>query len=200
MVATADDDGVQLHLYAPASVHAELSAGRVGFEVETQYPQHGRVRVRVVESPDEPWTLGLRLPKWADGCTVAVNGVEQPARPVGRTLPLRRHWAVGDEVVLELPMRARRTTPDDRVDSVRGCVAIERGPLVYCFEQLDQDVVLDATAVVPGELVERGRPDLLGGVTTVEVPARDGQTLTAIPYYAWANRDVGPMSVWIDAR
>jgi DUF1680 family protein len=101
--------------------------------------------------------------------------------------------------VLELPVRARRTVPDDRVDSVRGCVAIERGPLVYCFEQLDQDVVLDQTAVVAGDLVEIERPDLLGGVTTVGVPTRDGH-LTAIPYYAWANRAVGPMTVWIDAR
>jgi DUF1680 family protein len=194
LVATSDDDGVQLQLYAPASVAAELPAGRVGFEVETQYPWHGTVTVRVTESPEKPWTLGLRIPAWADRCTLTVNGAPEP---VGR---LRRTWAVGDEVVLELPVEARRTTPDDRIDSVRGCVAIERGPLVYCFEQLDQDVVLDSTAVVPGELVERERPDLLGGVTTVEVPARDGRTLTAIPYYAWANRAVGPMTVWIDAR
>ena len=67
---------------------------------------------------------------------------------------------------------------------------------MYCFEQQDADVVLDSTAVVPGELIERDRPDLLGGVTTVDVPARGG-TLTAIPYYAWANRTVGPMTVWI---
>lgn len=67
---------------------------------------------------------------------------------------------------------------------------------MYCFEQQDADVVLDETAVVAGELIERERPDLLGGVTTIEVPARDG-TLTAIPYYAWANREVGPMTVWV---
>ncbi|MGW1344624.1 glycoside hydrolase family 127 protein [Kribbella sp. NPDC002412] len=191
LVATSDDDGVQVQLYAPASVRAELPAGRVGFEVETQYPWHGRVTVRMTESPEEPWTLGLRIPAWAEGAVITVNGAEGP---------LRRRWAVGDQVVLELPVRARRTVPDDRIDSVRGCVAIERGPLVYCFEQLDQDVVLDETAVLGGELVEQERPELLGGVTTVEVPARDGQTLTAIPYYAWANRDVGPMTVWIDAR
>jgi DUF1680 family protein len=195
LVATSDDDGVQLHLYAPASVTTELAAGTVAFDVETQYPWHGTVTVRVTESPEEPWTLGLRIPAWADDCKLTVNGAP---RPVGGRL--RRAWAVGDEVVLELPVEARRTVPDDRIDSVRGCVAIERGPLVYCFEQLDQDVVLDSAAVVPGDLVERERPDLLGGVTTVEVPARDGRTLTAIPYYAWANRAVGPMTVWIDAR
>jgi len=183
LVATADDDGVQVHLYAPASVRA----GEIGFEIETEYPWHGTVRVRITATPDTPWTLGLRIPAWADSQRLTVNGHEGP---------LRRVWSVGDEVVLELPVAARRTTPDERIDAVRGCVAIERGPLVYCFEQQDADVVLDHTAVVAGELVERERPDLLGGVTTIDVPARDG-TLTAIPYYAWANRTVGPMTVWI---
>ncbi|MFI6830279.1 glycoside hydrolase family 127 protein [Kribbella sp. NPDC050241] len=186
LVATSDADGVQVHLYAPAVVTAELPVGRVGFEMATRYPWHGRVTVTISETPAEPWTLGLRVPAWADGSSISG--------------PLRRQWSVGDQVVLELPVQARRTEPDDRIDSVRGCVAIERGPLVYCFEQVDQDVVLDETAVVAGELVERERPELLGGVTTVEVPARDGQTLTAIPYYAWANRTVGPMTVWVDAR
>ncbi|WP_329480156.1 glycoside hydrolase family 127 protein [Kribbella sp. NBC_01484] len=197
LVATSDDNGVQLQLYAPAAVTAEIGAGTVGLEVTTEYPWHGTVRVRVTESPGEAWTLGLRLPAWAAGCTLAINGVEQRTGAVGRLLPLRRSWQAGDELVLELPVEARRTSPDERIDSVRGCIAIERGPLVYCFEQLDQDVVLDETAVVPGALVERERLELLGGVTTVEVPARDGQTLTAIPYYAWANRTVGPMTVWV---
>ncbi|MGW5192122.1 glycoside hydrolase family 127 protein [Kribbella sp. NPDC004138] len=183
LVATADDDGVQVHLYAPASVRA----GEIGFEIETEYPWHGTVRVRITATPDTPWTLRLRIPAWADSQRLTVNGHEGP---------LRRVWSVGDEVVLELPVAARRTAPDERIDAVRGCVAIERGPLVYCFEQQDADVVLDHTAVVAGELVERERPDLLGGVTTIDVPARDG-TLTAIPYYAWANRTVGPMTVWI---
>ncbi|MEV6271363.1 beta-L-arabinofuranosidase domain-containing protein [Kribbella sp. NPDC051936] len=183
LVATADDDGVQVHLYAPASVRA----GEIGFEIETEYPWHGTVRVRITATPDTPWTLRLRIPAWADSQRLTVNGHEGP---------LRRVWSVGDEVVLELPVAARRTAPDARIDAVRGCVAIERGPLVYCFEQQDADVVLDHTAVIAGELVEREQPDLLGGVTTIDVPARDG-TLTAIPYYAWANRTVGPMTVWI---
>lgn len=195
LVATADEEGVQLHLYAPASVRA----GQVAFEVETEYPWRGTVVVRVTESPAEAWTLSLRIPGWATGATVTVNEVQESPVQAGTALALRRRWVAGDRVVLELPVAARRTTPDDRIDSVRGCEAIERGPLVYCFEQLDQDVVLDETAIVPGALVERERPDLLGGVTTVEVPARDG-VLTAIPYYAWANRTVGPMTVWVDAR
>ncbi|TDO52446.1 hypothetical protein EV643_102285 [Kribbella sp. VKM Ac-2527] len=206
LLATSDESGLQLHLYAPATVRAELQGEPVGLEVTTRYPWQGNVTVTITESPREPWTLRLRLPAWAAGCSITVNGADEPTGPVGRAVPLHRSWQRGDQVVLDLPVRARRTVPDDRVDSVRGCVAIERGPLVYCFEQLDQPtgVVLDETAVVPGDLVETDRPDVLGGVTTVSVPARlrDGAetTLTAIPYYAWANRSVGPMTVWIDAR
>ncbi|MEU8221065.1 beta-L-arabinofuranosidase domain-containing protein [Kribbella sp. NPDC048915] len=183
LIATSDEDGVQLQLYAPGSVRV----GAIGFDVQTDYPWHGTVRVRITASPATPWTLGLRIPSWTDSHRLTINGHEGP---------LRRVWSVGDEVVLELPVAARRTVPDERIDSVRGCVAIERGPLVYCFEQQDTNVVLDATAVVAGPLTERERPGLLGGVTTVEVPGRDGP-LTAIPYFAWANRQVGPMTVWI---
>jgi DUF1680 family protein len=172
--------------------------------VTTRYPWHGRISVAITESAEQPWTLGLRLPAWADGATITVNGVDHPTGPVGRNALLHRRWQQGDEVILDLPVRARRTWPDDRVDSVRGCVAIERGPLVYCFEQSDQPAgaVLDETAVTEGELIETDRPDLLGGVTTVSVPARYNgteTTLTAIPYYAWANRTVGPMTVWISS-
>ncbi|GAB2607652.1 glycoside hydrolase family 127 protein [Kribbella endophytica] len=205
LVATSDDRGIQLHLYSPATIVAEVNGSRVGLEMRTRYPWHGRVTVSVTQSPESPWALELRIPAWAEGCTLTVNGVAEPVEALGQSLSLKRQWAAGDQVVLELPVRARRTAPDDRVDSVRGCVAIERGPLVYCFEQIDQSgVVLDAAAVVTGELVETERADLLGGITTVAVPARrrDGveTTLTAIPYYAWANRSVGPMTVWIDAR
>ena len=206
LLATSDGTGLQLHLYAPASVAAPIHGEPVGLEVTTRYPWHGRISVAVTESPEQPWTLGLRLPAWADGVTITVNGVDHPTGPVGGNALLHRRWQQGDEVILDLPVQARRTWPDDRVDSVRGCVAIERGPLVYCFEQTDQPtgVVLDETAVAAGELIETDRPDLLGGVTTVSVPARrrDGTetTLTAIPYYAWANRRLGPMTVWIDAR
>ncbi|TWD75160.1 hypothetical protein FB561_6598 [Kribbella amoyensis] len=206
LVATSNDDGVQLHLYAPAKVVAEVNGAGVGLDVGTRYPWKGTVTITVSETPDQPWKLDLRIPAWAEGYTLTVNGDAEPVGEVGRTQSLERTWQRGDVVVLELPVRARRTVPDDRIDSVRGCVAIERGPLVYCFEHVDQPegVVLDQAALLPGDLVETEQADLLGGITTLAVPARrrDGTevSLTAIPYYAWANRAVGPMTVWIDAR
>ncbi|CAM5650667.1 Glycosyl hydrolase OS=Streptomyces griseorubiginosus OX=67304 GN=AQJ54_20825 PE=4 SV=1 [Streptomyces griseorubiginosus] len=138
-------------------------------------------------------------------------------------LRLERTWAPGDQVVLDLGMEPRLTAADPRVDAVRGCVAIERGPLVYCLEQVDHpgggldDMVIDTT----GPLAVKHRPDLLGGVTTViaaghrrrlpetgwwpyrsaedaeEPPPGAPIELTAVPYYAWANRRDGSMRVWL---
>jgi DUF1680 family protein len=123
-------------------------------------------------------------------------------------------------------MPPRLTAADERVDAVRGCVAIERGPLVYCVEQVDQaeGVVIDDLALVGEELSEQWRPDLLGGVVVVHAagavtaaapspaglyhdatptpapapePAAERVDITAVPYALWANRKVGAMRVWM---
>lgn len=185
-VATETDDGVQVHQYATGTI----VAGVAGLRVETGYPWRGRVEVEVVATRPGPWTLSLRVPAWCEGARLAVNGEQVDAAPV------RRVWSAGDRVVLDLPLAPRLTAPHPRVDAVRGCLAIERGPLVYCLEEADApgadlaDVVLDPDA----PLGETERPDLLGGVVTVEAQA------TAVPYFAWANRGPGAMRVWIPAR
>jgi DUF1680 family protein len=91
-------------------------------------------------------------------------------------------------------MPVRWTVGHERVDAVRGCTAVERGPLVYCLEQADQpaDVLVDDVHLSSDEGEAAWNPDLLGGVTVVRMAG-----LTAIPYFAWANRGAAPMRVWI---
>jgi DUF1680 family protein len=178
-VATTDADGVQIQLYAPATIEAR----GVRLEVETQYPWDGRVTVRIAEAPPEEWTLSLRIPAWAAGATI--DG--RPAEP-GYARE-RRVWHAGDTVELVLPMETRISTAHERVDAVRGCVAIERGPLVYAVEGVDAFHLTEVGAA-------EHRPDLLEGVTTIAI--NDGHE--AIPYYAWANRGIGPMRVWLPDR
>jgi hypothetical protein len=138
-------------------------------------------------------------------------------------LTVSRTWQPGDEIVLAFDVAPRLTEPNPRVDAIRGSVCVERGPLVYCLEAADQapdlnllDVRLDPAAA----MTSTRRPSLLDGVTTVEMtgrvvaqgpwegdlylplaedralPSREIQ-LTAVPYYAWANRGPGAMRVWI---
>ena len=215
--------GLQIHQYAPAAIEAELEPGRrVALRMETDYPWQGQVKLTVERTDDLPWRLDLRLPGWCEEATVQVNGRPVEA-PSGGYAAIERQWREGDTVGLGLAMTPRLTESHPRCDSTRGCVAIERGPLVYCLEQCDQepsvdlmDVQIDGAA--PLQTVWRG--DLLGGVTTVEAsgyavdvgswqgelyssagrqnaPPRRAVRLTAVPYHAWANRGAGAMRVWV---
>jgi DUF1680 family protein len=203
--ATTDDGGVQLQQYAAGEIQASAGGGEVRLRTETNYPWTGRVTVTVVEAPPGPWALSLRLPAWSQStCVTDVAGEERPMTGGGTWTSDARAWHAGDQVLLDIDMPARLTAPHPHVDAVRGCLAIERGPLVYCIETADlaapgelEDVVLD-----PGtQPVERARPDVAPSVVGLDIPGA-GSTggVGAIPYYAWANRSVEAMRVWIPSR
>jgi uncharacterized protein len=223
-VATAGGRSVQLHQYMPGTVRAELDGGeRVALEVATDYPWSGRVEVTVLQAGGGEWSLALRVPAWCGRATLAAG--PEPAREVapGAYATATRCWRPGDRAVLELAMPARLTEPHPEVDALRGCVAIERGPLVYCLEQVDlpEETALADVSIDPrARLRDARQPGLLGGVVTVggeglaRTPAgragwpyrpagagadRPSRPLavTAVPYFAWANRTPGPMRVWI---
>jgi DUF1680 family protein len=225
-LASTDADGLQLHQYATGSYGGLTDGGRVAVRVDTDYPWQGRIAVTVEKAGPGEWTLSLRVPQWCEEYTLETGATPAEQVSEGGWLLIRAAWRPGDTVVLNLGMEPRLTEADPRVDAVRGCVAVERGPLVHCLEQVDQpgapgldDIVLDPTA----GLTVRHRPDLLGGVTTVvgsgrlrarpagqgwwpyrvarststDTPTDTPVELTAIPYYAWANREDGSMRVWL---
>ncbi|MFD7512096.1 glycoside hydrolase family 127 protein [Streptomyces sp. NPDC059853] len=171
-VASGDGTGLQLHQYAAG----RYAAGGGTVSVAGDYPWDGRIAITVDEAPAGPWTLTLRVPPWAgsvglDGATVE--------RPADGWLRLRRTWSAGERVELRLPLEVRVTVADPRVDAVRGAVALERGPLVYCLEQTDlpPGVRLDALELDPEQVpVAEHRPGLLGGVTVLSARGRVRET------------------------
>jgi hypothetical protein len=228
-LVAAGPDGLWLSQYASGTFSADLAGQRAEVEVSTDYPWQGRISLRVTATGGQPWGLHLRVPGWCGGAEISVNGLPQPAEPDGGWLHIVRRWQPGDVAELDLPMPARLTTGHPRADAIRGCVAIERGPLVYCLEQAD----LPAAARLDDVAIDCGSPPLaheqaglLGGVVTVTAAgylrqAEDGRgdaawwpyqpagktdgdwaeiTLTAIPYFAWANRGPGAMRVWTPRR
>ncbi len=202
-LATSDDSGIQLHQYATCELQAEVAGGTARLAVQTGYPWQGRVTVRVVDSPDQPWTLSLRVPGWCRSAVLSGPGGAGPLAPGPGTAELSRRWTAGDTVVLELDLPVRVVEPDPRVDAVRGCVAVARGPLVYCVESADlpPETELEKLRWDPGrEPATVPRPDLGEGVVGISVPVaggRPGLWAGAIPYFAWANRGAGGMRVWI---
>jgi DUF1680 family protein len=222
-LATTDGDGVQVHQFAAADIEADAGGGRVRLAIETDYPSDGRVEVRIVEAPGTPWTLSLRIPGWCGDARVSV-GDEAP-RPVedSSAVAERRAWQPGDRVALVLALPPRITEPDPRIDAARGCVAIERGPLVYCAEEVDQTDgtgldELEVRASAEPEVVDRS--DVGPGIIGVSVAGRrrrlddrawpyrpatgtgdaepaEPVEIATIPYFAWANRTPGTMRVWL---
>lgn len=199
-LATSDGAGVQLHQYTTSTIAAPIDAGRVGLSVATSYPWDGRVEIAIDETPDADWTLSLRVPAWCHGATLrGPDGASSDLDAGQGTVELHRRWHAGERVVIMFEMPARITLPDPRVEATRGCVAIERGPLVYAIESADLpvEIELEAVAVDPsGPLAEHGRTDVWPDA--VGVIADGGPyDLRAIPYFAWANRELGAMRVWI---
>ncbi|WP_298988915.1 glycoside hydrolase family 127 protein [uncultured Pseudokineococcus sp.] len=218
-LATTDATGVQLHLFAPGQVEVDLEDGPLRLRVETGYPVDGEVRVRVEEAPPSA-ALSLRVPGWAEGATLRRGDAAEDVAP--GTYARAEGLEAGEELVLVLPVRPRWTRADARVDDARGCLALERGPLVYAVEQRDlpdgasvDDLVVDAGA--PAQ--DAGPDDALGGAVRVRLSAalrgRDDAAatflpagadrpgtgerveVTAVPYATWANRGPGPMRVWL---
>lgn len=202
-LATSDETGVQLHQYTAADIATSVGDDAVQVSVRTGYPWTGRVTVHIVQTPDRPWTLSMRVPAWCRSATLSGPDDIAPVPVEPGTLHRRRHWRVGDTYVLDLDMSIRRIEPDPRVDAVRGCVAFARGPLVYCVESADlpPGTVLEDLRWDPARpLTTVPRPDLGDRVVGIAIPVVDRAsdlTANAIPYYTWANRGAEGMRVWI---
>lgn len=173
-VATTTRGSLTVHQYATATITgADLTV-----DVDTDYPWDGAVTVRVTSAPaagSGERELALRVPAWsatAGPLAVELNGSpERFVVPPDSYLRLRRSWRPGDVLRLHLDLTPRWTYPDLRVDAVRGCVALERGPLVYCFEQADQPARLDELAIFPGTPVTEQTVTLPGIGPTIQLTA-----------------------------
>ncbi|MDY0908600.1 glycoside hydrolase family 127 protein [Microbacterium sp. CFBP9034] len=216
-IATADAGGVQLHQYAPASVRTSLDDGRiVAFDVDTAYPADGRITVTHMSDADAAWTLSLRVPAWAAGATLRIvtsDSVQQRSVDTGM-VEIRHAFRSGDLVQLDLPMAPRVSSPDGRIDAVRGCVAVERGPEVLALESVDLGPAgVDDVGRVAIDLdtapVER---DGKVWVRVARLPLADGRwpygeepagtdaesvEVPLVPYHEWAERGPSTMRVWI---
>jgi DUF1680 family protein len=199
-------------LFVNLFVGGTANVGATKLTQNTNYPWDGRVTLHVDPASPATFALFVRIPGWARGeaspgglyrfdrsnaaapsVTVAVNG-----RPAAISIDkgyarIARRWKRGDIVSLDLPMPIERVVAHDRVLEDRGKVAVQRGPIVYAFEGVDNDGhVLDRTLPDGAPLATHFDRALLGGVTVVR-----GGGLTAVPYYAWNNRGKGEMTVWI---
>jgi len=219
-------DGLYVHLYDNSQLDWHLEDG-TGLKVtqKTNYPWGGAVDIAVSPVKPTEFTIYLRIPGWSEGTQVKVNGAAVSGVNSGHYLAVRRRWAAGDIVTAKFNMDPQVIEANTRVVDDFGRVAVQRGPLVYCLEQLDQpegvplyDVSLDLRQKSPSQFHDEFEANLLGGIVVLKhvgaasepsaganrlyfsysgssAPRRQVE-LQFIPYYAWANRAPTPMQVW----
>jgi hypothetical protein len=225
--AVGDDGAfVNLYASSRATL-ALPSGERVELRQETDYPWSGDVTIHVDEAPGDEFALNLRVPFWADEADAQlfvndVDATELLGGAPGYYRAVKRAWKAGDTVRLVLPMPVEHIESHPHVTSNRGRIALQRGPLVYCIEHADNpgadawdlalpddpsfklerlDIAGHTVIALKTDALARSMEDWSGALYAPYAAENADDfapaTLTAIPYYAWANREAGPMQVWI---
>ena len=215
------EDSIFVNLYASNRVELDIKRTKVTLTQETNYPWEGGVKITVDPQKHKRFVLKLRIPGWArnvpvpgdlysyrkdaqEKAAVSLNGELVDVRLQKGYAILDREWHAGEVVELSLPMPIRLVQANEKVDEDFGKTSIERGPIVFCAEAVDNfgralNLALAADAALKADFHE----NLLNGVVVISGKAHrldhsaKRQEFRAVPYYAWGHRDVGEMTVWL---
>jgi DUF1680 family protein len=212
------DDVFAVHLYGGATTCVEVGGTEVTVDERSNYPWEGDISLAIAPRSPASFTLKLRIPGWAAGATATVNGeaIDVAAGTENGYLAIRRRWQAGDRVRLNLPMPPERVYAHPRVNADQNRVALRRGPLVYCAEQVDNEADPHLLRLPRSSALADERRDLFDGIVALtasgamvdatrwggalygRAPAEaKGTTITAVPYFLWCNRGSNPMQVWL---
>lgn len=227
----AGKNDLWVNLYIGSETKNTIGGQPVAVKMETIYPWEGNVRLTLEPGKPQNFALHLRIPGWARGeaspgglyrflnppalgFTLKINGQTADYRWENGYIVIDRRWQKGDVVDLALAMPVQRVLALDSVPDNRTRTALQRGPLMYCFEDADNNgSAFHFTLPDRAAITADWHPKLLGGITVLQAtvpavqPAEDGrsvqtvqQTVTAIPYFAWNNRGPGEMQVWVPRK
>ncbi len=211
-------DVLYVNLFIGGSATVKMADKTVRLKQQTRYPWDGAVKITVEPERSAKFAICVRIPGWArnepvpsdlyrflnensEKVTLKVNGKSVDLNIDKGFASIRRRWEKGDCIELNLPMPVRRVVSHENVKDNAGRTAAQRGPLVYCFEGVDNPQGV-AKLVLPPEakLHTEYHGDLLGGIVTLngqgKIPLKSVEVV-AIPYYAWAHRGKSEMAVWL---
>ncbi|MTI60489.1 MAG: glycoside hydrolase family 127 protein [Firmicutes bacterium] len=215
-----NQDSVFVNLYIDSTVDLELNNNEMSLKQETNYPWDGNVKLTILKAKKPDFVLALRIPSWCKQAKLKVNGEKINIAELidNGYVYLNRSWTARDTVELSLNMPVERVSANPQVRENIGKVAIQRGPVVYCLEEVDNGSNLPAIYLPDSTKLKAAyRSDLLGGVTMIrgqavklDESAWSGRLystenlrykpieITAVPYFSWNNRQAGEMLVWIN--
>ena len=213
-------NGVAVNLYGNNRLTTKLLDGsEIKLRQASHYPWNGAVKITMESCKNSPFEVMLRIPEWAESSKIRVNKKDAGVEVIpGTFAKIDRPWKAGDVVELDMPMETRLLVGHPRIEEIRNQAAIKRGPVVYCIESPDlpkNTDILDVYLPADVKLKVHNRPDFLGGVTTLsgkvllhtsnkehmyctmEKPDWKEVKTQFVPYFAWSNRGVSEMTVWM---
>ena len=218
-----DTDNLYINLFMKSESKIDFGERSITLKQETEYPWDGQVKFKLDIDKPSMFSIKIRVPDWAreeaiplglykytnkvkKRISIKINGKEQKVILDKGYAVIQRNWQTNDEILLVLPMEIRRVVSDEKVKDDLGRVAIERGPIVYCAEWVDNNGKT-SNIILPDEskLSSKYVRDLIGGITIIEGKAKivdntgavKSADFKAIPYFAWLNRGKGEMDIWL---
>ena len=218
--------GLWVHLYAQNAAKTEIDGKAVDLRLTSRYPWDGDISLAITPAQPQRFALHLRIPGWCQEWQVAINSERVTGlKPVNGYIAIDRTWQPGDSVELHLAMPVQAVFANPNVRQLQGRLALQRGPVVYCLEGVDNGMIgLERITLDPAALEQftvEYRPDLLGGVNVIhgagqvigeegwssqllyrynQLPTTAATEITAVPYATWDNRAPGEMRVWFRAN
>ena len=213
-------NGIAVNLYGSNNLETKLLDGsKIKLHQKTDYPWDGTVSLEIRESKKEAFDIMLRIPEWAKGSTISINGIKEKAEvKEGTYFTITRKWKKGNVISLNMPMKPELVVGHQKIEEVRNQAAIKRGPVVYCIETPDlpeKTNILNVYLPSDIQLTPQKEANFLGGLSTLkgkvmltsdkgdemyrplEKPIWKSFDATFIPYYAWSNRGVSEMTVFM---
>jgi DUF1680 family protein len=230
-IYTKSNNGLWINLFVGSTGSFLINNKKIQVKQETNYPWDGKVQIAVIPEKKTEFDLSIRIPGWAvnkpvpgdtysylnkssETVSLTLNGMPVCYKVVNGYAVIRKLWKKGDVVLLDLPMPVQKIVAINEVKDNRNRVALQRGPLVYCFEHPDNNgkamniVIPDNTS-----FTAEFKPDLLGGVVELSSDAivvnisgnglsatTEKKKVSAIPFFSWANRGEGQMQVWMPRK
>lgn len=216
---TENEDTLYAHLYIGGSISKAMEAKEVKVSIESAMPWSGEVSVKVMAKGTK-FKLALRIPGWSKGYQLE-NAAKYQMSEENGYLYLHKEWEEEDTIHINFTMEANWIVSHPAVRENIGKLALARGPLVYCLEEVDNGKDLYQIRVNPEEKIEESQ-GIIGGMNlctlhtkglrnvaagekfeSFEVFSKTKGTLKAqevrlnyIPYFTWANRGENEMQVW----
>lgn len=216
-IYTVDDNTIYTHLYVGSKTDFKTTGKRFVLEQKTNYPWDGNVTFEVASEDNKEITIALRIPNWCKNYSISVNGSRIETEVKDGYATIKRVWGMKDIIGLKMEMTAKLISTNPAVRQNTGKLAIQRGPVVYCIEEIDNGKNLSAISINPKtKLIEEYDKNLFGGTVVVKANGfrLDQKSwgdklynatmvksypteIKAVPYCLWGNREPGEMIVWI---